>query len=237
MSNLKNIIFDVLEKQSYPLNEKMIFQFCKYADLLISWNKKMNLTSIIEPREIAIKHFVDSISVLQHINFADNCKVIDIGTGAGFPGVPLKIVRPDINLTLMDSLNKRLVFLEDVLTNLNIDATLVHARAENFAHDNVYREKYDFAISRAVASLNVLSELCLPYVKKNGFFIAMKSKKVEFEVNESLNAIQKLGGILGKVDDFILEDGSERSIVKIRKINNTPSTYPRQSAKISKKPL
>ena len=237
MSDLKKIIFDVLEKQSYPLSENMIIQFCEYADLLVSWNKKMNLTSIIEPREIAIKHFVDSISILQHINFSDNCKVIDIGTGAGFPGVPLKIVRPDINLTLMDSLNKRLVFLEDVLMNLNIKANLIHARAENFAHDNVYREKYDFAVSRAVARLNVLSELCLPYVKKNGFFIAMKSKKVEFEISESLSAIQKLGGILEDFDDFILGDGSERSIVKIRKINNTPSTYPRQSAKISKKPL
>lgn len=237
MEDFKNIIFDILEKQSYPLSESMIIQFCKYADLLVSWNEKMNLTSIIEPREIAVKHFIDSISVLQHINFMDNCKVIDIGTGAGFPGIPLKIARPDINLTLMDSLNKRMVFLKDVLMNLNINANLIHARAEIFAHNDVYRETYDFAISRAVASLNVLSELCLPYVKKNGFFIAMKSKKIEFEMSESLSAIQKLGGILEKIDNFKLVDGSERSIVKIRKINNTPSTYPRQSAKISKKPL
>lgn len=237
MSDLKKVIFDILEKQSYPLSESMIIQFCKYADLLVSWNKKMNLTSIIEPREIAVKHFLDSISVLQHINLVDNCKVIDIGTGAGFPGIPLKIVRPDINLTLMDSLNKRLIFLKDVLMNLNINADLIHARAEDFAHNNVYREKYDLAISRAVASLNVLSELCLPYVKKNGFFIAMKSKKVELEVSESLSAIQKLGGVLEKIDNFNLVDGSERSIVKIRKINDTPSIYPRHSAKISKKPL
>ena len=237
MSDFKNIIYDTLEKQSYPLSESMIVQFCKYADLLVSWNKKMNLTSIIEPKEIAIKHFLDSISVLKYINIMDNCKVIDIGTGAGFPGIPLKIVRPDIKLTLMDSLNKRLVFLKDVLMNLNINADLIHARAETFSHNDVYRENYDLAISRAVASLNVLSEFCLPYVKKNALFIAMKSKKVEFEVRESLNAIQKLGGFLEKVDNFNLVDGSERSIVKIRKINSTPSIYPRHSAKISKKPL
>lgn len=237
MNDFKNIIYDTLEKQSYSLSENMIIQFCQYADLLVSWNKKMNLTSIIEPKEIAVKHFLDSISILQHINFMDSCKVIDIGTGAGFPGIPLKIVRPDINLTLMDSLNKRLIFLKDVLMNLNINADLIHARAENFAHNNDYREKYDFVVSRAVANLNVLSELCLPYVKVNGFFVAMKSKKVEFEVSESLNAIKKLGGILEKVDNFNLVDGSERSIVKIKKINSTPSIYPRHSAKISKKPL
>ena len=237
MNDLKTIIFHFLKEHRKDFSEDMLTKFCNYANLLVLWNKKMNLTSILEPKEIAIKHFIDSVSVLDYVDIPQNARIIDVGTGAGFPGVPLKIVRPDIDLTLMDSLNKRLAFLDNVLTSLNLEADLVHARAEEFAHKEIYREKYDFVFSRAVARLNVLSELCIPYVKKNGVFVAMKSVKIDDEIQNSLNAIKILGGNLEEIKTFNLIDGSERSIVKIRKIKDTPSIYPRQNAKISKKPL
>lgn len=237
MTDFEKTLFDTLKEQNFIFSEGMINKFCKYANLLVKWNKMMNLTAITTPEEIVTRHFLDSVSVLNYIDVPDKSRVVDVGTGAGFPGIPLKIVRPDIDLTLIDSLNKRLVFLKEVSISLDFKVNLVHARAEEASLNEIYREKYDFAFSRAVARLNILSEFCLPYVKVNGFFVAMKAKNIDCEVDESLNAIEKLGGFLEKVEKFNLVDGSERSIVKVRKINNTPSIYPRQSAKISKKPL
>lgn len=237
MINIQNVIITILREYNSNFSDLELLKFCKYADLLIQWNKKMNLTSIIDPEEIAVKHFIDSISVLKYIDLSGNSEVIDIGTGAGFPGIPLKIVRPDINLTLMDSLNKRLIFLENALMELGLQANLVHERAENGARRDSFREKFDFAFSRAVARLNVLSELCVPYLKKGGLFVSLKGRDVQLEVSESLNAIKKLGGNIEKIDKFKLINGNERSVVQIRKFANTPSIYPRQGAKISKKPL
>lgn len=237
MNNFDKIIIDTLKMQNYDFSEDVMSKFCQYAYLLVNWNEKLNLTSITNPEEIAIKHFEDSISVFKYIKIPQNAKVIDIGTGAGFPGIPLKILRPDINLTLLDSLNKRLVFLQNVLTTLNLKANLVHSRAEEFGKKEIYREQFDFVFSRAVAKLNVLSELCLPCVKKNGFFISLKGKNIECEVSEALGAIKKLGGNLEKINKFKLINENERSLVQIRKVGLTPSIYPRQSVKISKNPL
>ncbi len=219
------------------LDEKALSRFDKYAEMLIETNKVMNLTAITEPDEIVIKHFADSLSVLKFVDIPENASVIDVGTGAGFPGVALLIARPDINLTLLDSLNKRLVFLENVLKELDLTAKTVHLRAEQGGQDEKYREKYDFAVARAVAALPVLSEYCLPFVKTGGEFIAMKGDMADEEISQSENAVKTLGGEITASDGFELFGRGERTIVRIKKISQTPTRYPRASSKIASKPL
>lgn len=211
-------------------------QFESYYKLLIEWNKKINLTRITEPEEVVIKHFVDSLTLLKYCDIPQGASVIDVGTGAGFPGIPLKIVRPDIKLTLLDSLKKRLSFLDEVCSTLDIDAQLVHARAEDGAKNAEYRERFDIAVSRAVARLNTLSEYCLPYVKVGGQFIPMKGPELTEELSEAKTAIKTLGGKINAVNEFELKD-SGRTIVVIKKTKQTPKTYPRHSSKIKSKPL
>lgn len=211
-------------------------QFEKYFELLIEWNKKINLTRIVEPEEVALKHFADSLTLLKHAEVKNSAKVVDVGTGAGFPGIPLKIARPDISLTLLDSLNKRLIFLGEVCDNLEIEAELVHARAEEGGQNPLYREKFDLAVSRAVARLNTLSEYCMPFVKVGGIFAAMKGPELDEELGEAQNAIKTLGGKIQKADEFELED-SARTIVVIEKRAQTPKAYPRHGSKIKSKPL
>ena len=218
------------------LSDKQCEQFINYYELLIEWNKKINLTRITQADEVVTKHFVDSLTLLKYCNLQQKAKVVDIGTGAGFPGVPLKIVRPDIRLTLLDSLNKRLVFLSEVCTKIGIEAELVHARAEDGAKNSKYREKYDLSVSRAVARLNTLSEYCLPYVKVGGMFTAMKGPDLSDEIDEAKNAVKTLGGEIKEVTEFELKD-SGRTIVVINKIKQTPITYPRHSGKIKSKSL
>lgn len=235
---IKNLLQNYIKDYKITLTENQYEQFQKYFELLVEWNKKMNLTAITDESGVALKHFADSLSLLNFVDIPQNSSLADVGTGAGFPGVVLKIARPDIKLTLIDSLNKRLVFLGEVCAQLGIEAELIHSRAEDGARDEKLRENFDFAVSRAVARMNVLSEYCLPYVKVGGAFCAMKGAQANEEFKESLNAINTLGGKLEKKYFFELpENGGERAIAVVRKVKNTPQKYPRQSGKIKAKAL
>lgn len=235
---IKNLLQKYIKDYKITLTENQYEQFQKYFELLVEWNEKMNLTAITDESGVALKHFADSLSLLNFVDIPQNSTLADVGTGAGFPGVVLKIARPDIKLTLIDSLNKRLVFLNEVCSQLGIDAELIHSRAEDGARDEKLRESFDFAVSRAVARMNVLSEYCLPYVKVGGAFCAMKGAQANEEFKESLNAINTLGGKLEKKYFFELpENGGERAIAVVRKVKNTPQKYPRQSGKIKAKAL
>lgn len=235
---IKNLLQNYIKDYKITLMENQYEQFQKYFELLAEWNEKMNLTAITDESGVALKHFADSLSLLNFVDIPQNSSLADVGTGAGFPGVVLKIARPDIKLTLIDSLNKRLVFLGEVCAQLDIEAELIHSRAEDGARDEKLRESFDFAVSRAVARMNVLSEYCLPYVKVGGAFCAMKGAQANEEFKESLNAINTLGGKLENKYFFELpENGGERAIAVVRKVRNTPQKYPRQSGKIKAKAL
>ena len=235
---IKNLLQNYIKDYKITLTENQYEQFQKYFELLAEWNEKMNLTAITDESGVALKHFADSLSLLNFVDIPQNSSLADVGTGAGFPGVVLKIARPDIKLTLIDSLNKRLVFLGEVCAQLGIEAELIHSKAENGARDEKLRESFDFAVSRAVARMNVLSEYCLPYVKVGGAFCAMKGAQANEEFKESLNAINTLGGKLENKYFFELpENGGERAIAVVRKVKNTPQKYPRQSGKIKAKAL
>ena len=207
--------------------------------MLVEWNKVMNLTGITKRDEVDEKHFVDSLSVVQVFD-VDKCKkVIDVGTGAGFPGIPLKILFPDMEITLLDSLNKRIQFLNAVIEELGLKKiNTIHGRAEDFAKKEEYREQYDLCVSRAVANLSTLSEYCLPYVKVGGAFVPYKSGEIDEEVNAAKNAIKILGGKIVQVKKFTLP-GSDigRSFVKISKVSKTAKRYPRKAGLPSKEPL
>ena len=212
-------------------------KFYKYMNLLIEWNEKINLTAIIEPNEIILKHFIDSITILKDIK--DGSIVVDVGTGAGFPGIPLSIMNPTLKITLVDSLNKRLIFLQEVINELDLkNVELVHARAEEFGRNKKYREKFDIATSRAVAGLNILAELMLPAVKVGGKCICMKGNNIEEELNNSKKAIKILGGKIEKVETMMLPGTNiERNIVIISKIKETPKLYPRKPGTPQKQPI
>lgn len=213
-------------------------QFIDYYEMLIEKNKVMNLTTITELSEVITKHFIDSLSIVKVIEL-QNQKILDLGTGAGFPGIPLKIVYPELNIVLLDSLNKRLIFLNEVIEKLKLSGIqTLHGRAEDYGKDVKYREQFDLCVSRAVAKLTSLSEYCLPYVKKDGFFIAYKSGKVEEELASSEKAIKILGATIDKVTDFNLPGTDmERTFVVIKKHQKTPKIYPRSAGKPSKEPL
>ncbi len=235
---MTHYLSDIISDTSFNLTQNQLEQFDLYKDLLLEWNEKMNLTAITEPKEIASKHFADSLYGLDFINNAKT--LIDVGTGAGFPGIPLKIAKPELSLTLLDSLNKRLNFLKEIKNRLSLsDVTLVHSRAEDGAKvTSLLRENFDVAVSRAVANLSVLAEYCLPYVKKGGVFLAYKGGDFEEELSNAANAIELLGG---KVDDVfkytIPKTDITHSIIVIKKIKCTPDIYPRLQGKIQKKPL
>lgn len=209
-----------------------------FAELILEWNEKMNLTAITEPKDMAIKHFLDSLTVLPIFPEDKNCSVIDIGSGAGFPGIPLAIMCRNLDFTLLDSLNKRVTFLDTVIKELGLhNATAVHGRAEQLGREPQYREQYDYAIARAVSNLSALCEYALPLVKVGGYFIAMKGKEIEEEISSAQLAIKELSGELKSIQHITLPDGSERNIVMIKKISQTSSKYPRPFTKISKNPL
>ncbi len=220
---------EITESQKEKLN--------LYANLLIEWNEKINLTAITDPNEVVIKHFYDCILFFKNIDVPRDAKIIDVGTGAGFPGMVLKIIRPDISLTLLDGLAKRLTFLEEVLSRLGLTADTVHMRAEDGGKNAAYREQYDIVTARAVARLNVLSEYCLPFVKTGGCFVAMKGPTAEEEIAASEKAITLLGGGKPEIICETLTGNEERSFVIVKKISQTPPKYPRNPAKISKQPL
>ncbi len=214
-------------------------KFDRYYELLIEWNQKINLTAITDRDEVWLKHFEDSLSIERIMDMTSIDAVIDVGTGAGFPGIPLKIAYPHLKITLLDSLDKRLRFLDKVVRELNLsDVTMIHGRAEDYGRDPDHREKYDLCVSRAVASLPVLSELCIPFVRIGGCFVAYKSEKAEVELNDSDRAISLLGARIGSMEQFSLSDGElNRILIKIDKLVPTPDKYPRRAGVPSKKPL
>lgn len=216
---------------------EQIEQFYKYMNLLIEWNEKMNLTAITEPKEIILKHFIDSITILKYID--DNSKLVDVGTGAGFPGVPLSIMNPTLKITLVDSLNKRLIFLQEVVKELNLkNIEIVHARAEEFGQNKNYREKFDIATSRAVANLATLSEYLVPLVKIGGKIISMKASNAKEEINDAQKAIEVLGGKIEKIEEFDLPKSDiGRTIIIIDKNKCTPAIYPRKAGTPAKEPI
>ena len=232
--SLKNELRDGAQSVGVSLSEEMLEKFSIYMELLLEWNEKINLTAITEPHEVVSKHFVDSLSLLS-CGFLEGEKGIDVGTGAGFPSIPLLIARPDLQIVMLDSLAKRLTFLEEVLNRLNLTATLVHMRAEDAGKDAKYREQFDFATARAVANLSTLSEYCLPFVKQGGRFVAMKGDSAE-EIETAKGAISKLGGSIQTVDTVSYDDWNH-TIIEIKKISTTPPKYPRKAGKPAKEPL
>ena len=212
-------------------------KFYRYMELLIEWNEKMNLTAIIEPNEIILKHFVDSLTIIKYLK---NVKtLVDVGTGAGFPGIPVAIMMSNLEITLVDSLNKRLIFLEEVIKELRLtNVKLVHSRAEEFGQNKMYREKFDIATSRAVANLSTLSEYLIPLVKINGNIISMKATQAEEEIEQAKNAIKELGGKINKIKEFNLPQSDiGRTIILISKEKQTPAKYPRKAGTPNKEPI
>lgn len=228
-----------LKKLNISLSQKQIEQFHQYYELLIEKNKVMNLTTITELDEVIDKHFIDSLAIVTTQQWKENKKIIDIGTGAGFPGIPLKIAFPELAVVLLDSLNKRVKFLEEVIQVLGLEKIeAIHGRAEDFAREKAYREQFDLCVSRAVANLATLSEYCLPYVKIGGKFISYKSAQVREELKSAQKAVQLLGGEIKGVEEFTLPDTEiRRTFILIEKKNKTQKVYPRKSGMPSKQPL
>lgn len=227
-----------LEKWNINISFEQIEKFEKYYSLLIEWNERMNLTSIIDKKEVQCKHFLDSLALIKYMDIREK-KIIDVGTGAGFPGIPLKIMCEDTEIVLLDSLAKRLNFLNAIISELGLRGiSTVHGRAEDLAHDKAFREKFDISTSRAVANLSTLSEYCLPFVKINGTFIAYKSGSVDEEITNSEKAIRIMGGKLFGVEKFSLPDSEyDRSLVFINKEKASPKSYPRKAGVPSKTPI
>lgn len=221
---------------SMELTPHQLEQFCQYGDMLLEWNQRMNLTSITDPEEIILKHFIDSLALAHAVQGG---KLADIGTGAGFPGIPLKILRPELDVCLVDSLAKRVEFLNAVVSNLNLTKIeAVHARAEDLGRNDRYRAGFDSVTSRAVARLPILLEYAIPLLKLNGRFLAAKGLVAEQEVNESAMALELLGGELRAIENYVLGDGAEhRALVIVEKVKKTPPAYPRRAGIPAKKPL
>jgi len=236
----RNLLITEAARQGIRLSDLQLDKFQRYAEILGEWNKKVNLTAITAIDEVVCKHFVDSLTVLPLLP-AGKCSLIDVGSGAGFPGVPLAIMRGDLTLTALDSLNKRLIFLQELCNDLEIGIVTVHDRAEEAARRKQYRGMYDVATARAVAALPVLCEYCLPLVRVGGHMIAMKGPDGDREADAAANAIKLLGGQLGKIEQITLDSGDgeqmERRLIRIDKIAETSDVYPRHGAKITAKPL
>lgn len=227
------------EQLGITLSNEQVEAFTKYYQMLVEKNKVMNLTGITEWEEVVTKHFVDSVAIVKTMDMKKDYRILDLGTGAGFPGIPLKIAFPHLEIVLLDSLNKRITWLQEVIEELGLEKiTAVHGRAEDFAKDKGYREKFDLVVSRAVANLASLSEYCVPYVKKGGYFISYKSGNISEELITSEKAIKVLGGKLEHVEEFCLPGTDmSRSFVKIKKTIETPKKYPRSAGKPTKEPI
>ena len=243
MSDNTNLDISILERAvagfDFVLTDTQKQSFLTYYQLLIEWNSFMNLTAITDFEEVCMKHFADSLSLCQAIDCTKPMKVIDIGTGAGFPGIPITIYRDDINVTLVDSLNKRINFLNIVIEELKLEKIkAIHSRAEEFGKNVKYREKFDVSTSRAVANLATLSEYLIPLIKQQGKSICMKGSEIEEELNNSKKAIKVLGGKILKVDEFTLPNSDiKRNIIVIKKVENTPAKYPRKPGIPAKEPI
>ena len=232
-----NLLKTEAEKYGVILDDTALSRFDTYGKMLVDWNEKINLTAITDSYGVTIKHFLDSLTLFNYINISEGAKIIDVGTGAGFPGVAMLIARPDLKLTLLDSTAKKLGVISDILSALSLEAEILHSRAEEAGKKKEYRESFDFATARAVANLRELSEYCLPFVKKGGTFVSLKAAKAEEEIDGAKKAIKLLGGQIEKAESFSLLDAGERNIVLIKKVSSTPDKYPRPSAKIAKNPL
>lgn len=229
----------MLEEKGISLSSQQLHQFERYYELLVEWNEKMNLTAITEKEDVYLKHFYDSVSAAFYVDFQEVQSLCDVGAGAGFPSIPLKICFPHLHISIVDSLNKRITFLNHLSDELGLENTnFYHDRAETFGKNKAHREKYDMVTARAVARMSVLSELCLPLVKKGGSFVAMKASNVNEELSNAKKAIGTLGGQTDKMYSFLLpEEESERNIVKINKVKETPNKYPRKPGTPNKLPL
>lgn len=230
-------LIEKAKKVNIEIDNKKEEQFYKYMELLLEWNEKINLTAITEPNDIILKHFIDSITINKYIEQSNS--IMDIGTGAGFPGIPLKIMNQNKKITLVDSLNKRINFLNEVCKEISLEnIQCIHARAEELANDLKYRENFETVVSRAVARLNVLIEYMLLFVKKGGLCICMKGPNIDGELEEAKNAIKVLGGKIKSVESFFLPDSDiERNVIIIEKVTETPKKYPRKAGLPSKQPI
>lgn len=236
---MKKELMEQAKKNSIFLTEEQAEQFLMYYEILIEKNKVMNLTAITEWKDVLTKHFIDSLAPVSYFEFPDNGKLIDVGTGAGFPGIPLKIAFPEWKITLMDSLKKRVLFLEEIIDRLGLKKIeVIHSRAEELGRNSTYREKYDYCVSRAVANLTVLSEYCTPFLKKGGVFVAYKSGKVEEEWREAQKAIYMLGCETVKKESTFLPDSDiERTFLFIQRKESISKKYPRKAGTPAKEPL
>ena len=233
----KELLYATIQKFGVEIDDNAFGRLDKYAEMLVETNKSFNLTAITEPDDVTVKHFADCLALFGKVGIPENSKIIDVGTGAGFPGLVLLLTRPDIKMTFLDSTKKKLGFIQKVLDETGVKAEVVHARAEEAGQNPQYREKYDFATARAVANLTNLSEYCLPFVKVGGEFISMKSAASDDEIKSAENAIGILGGKIKNDTVFDLTEEMPRRILEIKKISQTPTKYPRPSAKIAKNPI
>ncbi|WMI81138.1 16S rRNA (guanine(527)-N(7))-methyltransferase RsmG [Anaerotignum sp. MB30-C6] len=235
----KMLLKSCCEQMEIPLSDEMAEQFMVYKSLLLEWNEKMNLTAITEEREVILKHFVDCLSLVPYLKVSESTRMIDVGTGAGFPGLPVKIVCPQVSMTLLDSLQKRIGFLEESINAMGLSyVECVHSRAEDGGQNPLYREQFDYCVSRAVANLAVLSEYCLPFVKVGGTLAALKGPDALAELTQAEGALKKLGGKVTEVISVTIPfTDLSHKLVFIEKIAPTPKQYPRKAGKISKSPL
>lgn len=235
--DFRNNMIELARKINIELEDEQVQKYFDYMNLLLEWNEKVNLTAITEMEDVILKHFIDSMTILKYIENSKN--IIDVGTGAGFPGIPVAIMQPEVEITLLDSLNKRIMFLEEVAKKINLkNIKTVHSRAEDFGQNKLNRENYGIAVSRAVANMSSLVEYLLPLVKVGGVCICMKGSEIDKELEEAKFAIKELGGKIEKVENFILPNSNiERNIVIIQKVKETPKKYPRKSGTPSKSPL
>lgn len=230
---------DGLKALGIDVSEEKLKKLGVFKEIMLQWNEKINLTSITEEREIYIKHFLDSVTCLSTGYIKDGMKVIDVGTGAGFPGIPVKILKDELEMTLLDSLNKRVSYLNEVLKKLYLkDVTTIHARAEEAGSSTAHREEYDIVLSRAVASMNVLCEYCMPFAKVGGYFLCQKGPDIGIELEESRAAISVLGGIVKEVKEYQLPFSDiKHNIIIIEKVADTPTKYPRKPGKPAVSPI
>ncbi|MBO5856782.1 MAG: 16S rRNA (guanine(527)-N(7))-methyltransferase RsmG [Clostridia bacterium] len=236
--SIKNIVIEKAEALGVTVSDDLIEKLEIYAKELKEWNEKINLTAITDDEGIAVKHFIDSLMLLKYVDIPENSKIIDVGTGAGFPGLVIAAARPDVKVTLLDSTGKKLKVVNDIGEKMGLsNYEILNMRAEEAGQKKEYRELFDFATARAVAELRVLSEYCLPFVKQNGYFISMKGALADKEIENAFNALKTLSGKIEEKYSFNLCDAGERNIIKIKKISQIPTKYPRVSAQIAKKPL
>ena len=236
--SIKNIIKEKSEALGISVSSDLIEKLEIYAKELKEWNEKINLTAITDDEGIAVKHFIDSLMLLKYVDIPENSKIIDVGTGAGFPGLVIAAARPDVKVTLLDSTGKKLKVVNDIGEKMGLsNYEILNMRAEEAGQKKEYRECFDFATARAVAELRVLSEYCLPFVKQNGYFISMKGALADKEIENAFTALKTLSGKIEEKYNFNLFDAGERNIIKIKKISQIPTKYPRVSAQIAKKPL